>query len=264
MWLQITGGEPLLDKDFIEVYKFAHYLGLLITLSTNGSLLTERRIAEVIETYPPYRLVISVYGATADSYESLTGIHGSFQQFMNGINWANKKNIKTRLNIITTKYNQNEIDDMVDLAKDHGFEYFIFSTLSPTIEGDLATTELMPQDCESIKKRNKPISKENHYVQCMAGKTFFHVNSSGKMSICKTAREPNIDLFQDSTTGFFKLSEIANGILGSQSLCSSCELRENCTTCPPTLKLYLHSKIMPSFICSKYCSDQFTNELTCV
>ncbi|MCD4705628.1 radical SAM protein [bacterium] len=252
IWLQITGGEPFFDKDFVEVYLFAHSLGLLITLSTNGSLLTKSQIAGVLKKCPPYRLTISVYGATADSYESLTGISGSFQKFIDGINLVSETGIKTRLNIIVTKYNQDEIDDMVNLAKNFGFDYHIFPILFPTIDGDFIPATLMAQDCEIIKRHRKTIPKEDRYVPCKAGKTFFHVNSMGEISICKTARNPSVNLFKDGIDGLCKLSNISNKLLGLSSLCGSCELRENCTTCPPILNLYLHSGIVPSSVCSKY------------
>ncbi len=255
LWLQITGGEPLLDRDFIEVYLLAHSLGLLITLSTNGSLLTKHRIAKILKAYPPYRLTISVYGSTANSYESLTQSRGSFQQFMNGVSWANKTAVRTRLNIIATKYNQNEITSMADLAKNFGFEYYIFSVLSPTIYGDPAPIGLMPQDCKSIKEYDKNISKENHYAPCNAGKTSFHINSMGKASVCKTVRKPNISLLQDGVSSFRKLSQISKELSGLPSPCDYCELRESCLTCPSVLKLYLNSATVPSSVCRKYCSN---------
>ena len=258
LWLQITGGEPLLDKDFVEIYSFTHSLGLLITLSTNGSLLTNGQIANVLKTHPPYRLTISVYGATADSYELLTRTSGSFQKFMDGINWAGKTGIRTRLNIIATKYNQDEVSDMITMAKNFGFEYHVFSTIFPAIDGDIVPTELMAQKCEIVEKRDRVVSKEDSYTPCKAGKTFFHVNSVGEMSICKTARNPSINLFQDGIAGLCKLSQISNKLLDLPLLCGSCELRENCTTCPPILNLYLRSGMIPSFVCGKY---QFKKEV---
>lgn len=255
LWLQITGGEPLLDKDFVEVYKFAHSLGLLITLSTNGSLLSDERISFVIKKYPPYRLTISSYGATANSYEALTKTRRSFDRFMEGIKWASNAKIRTRLNIIATKYNQNEISDMQRFAKDFGFECYVFSSLLPTIHGNAAPIDLMSQDCDSIKKRVGVIAKEVGYVSCSAGRNSFHVNSKGKMSICKTAREPNIDLLENGVSSLYELIRLSKEISDSPTLCTSCGSRNTCTTCPSILKLYLQGKKIPSFVCERYYTD---------
>ncbi|MEA1937470.1 MAG: radical SAM protein [Patescibacteria group bacterium] len=252
LWLQITGGEPLLDKDFVEIYSFAHSLGLLVTLSTNGSLLVNSQIADVLKTHPPYRLTMNAYGATANSYESLTRTSGSFRKFMDGVNWASKTGIRTRLNIIATRYNQDEISDMIIMAKNFGFEYHVFSTIFPTIDGNIASTKLMAQKCEIVERHDRVVLKKDSYVPCKAGKTFFHVNSVGEMSICKTARNPSVNLFQNGIAGLCKLSQISSKLLDLPLLCNSCELRESCTTCPPILNLYLRSGTVPSFVCSKY------------
>jgi len=254
LWLQITGGEPLLDRDFVEVYSSAHSLGLLITLSTNGSLLTESRIANTLKSHPPYRITVSMYGATATSYEALTQTKGSFQQFINSLHWSKEAAIRTRLNIIITKYNQNEMNDMINLAEKLGFEYYVFSNISPTINGNAHPLELMARDCEKIEEQGAFIPKKDRYAPCEAGQTSFHVNSRGEASICKTARKPAVNLLREGTNAFNKLSQISNQIMNQRSLCTHCETRESCNTCPLILKLYLQGKVVPSFVCSKYYS----------
>jgi MoaA/NifB/PqqE/SkfB family radical SAM enzyme len=39
VWLQLTGGEPLVDRFFKQVYAYAYDLGMLLTISSNGSRL---------------------------------------------------------------------------------------------------------------------------------------------------------------------------------------------------------------------------------
>ncbi len=52
LFLLITGGEPLLRKDFGELYIYARSKGILVTLFTNGTLLTEE-IIKVLNQAPP-------------------------------------------------------------------------------------------------------------------------------------------------------------------------------------------------------------------
>jgi MoaA/NifB/PqqE/SkfB family radical SAM enzyme len=37
VWLPITGGEPTIDKDFVDAYRLAFELGMMLSVSTNGS-----------------------------------------------------------------------------------------------------------------------------------------------------------------------------------------------------------------------------------
>jgi MoaA/NifB/PqqE/SkfB family radical SAM enzyme len=252
LWLQITGGEPLIDRDFVKIYLYAYRLGLLITLSTNGSLLTEHHIAETLKQYPPYRLTISMYGATSSSYELLTRTPGSFNKFIAGMNWAKKSKVRTRVNIIITRYNQTEKNDMVGLAKKFGFENYTFSTIIPTLQGDNVPIKLMAADCEYTEKTKEDRSKINDYTQCTAGCNSFHVNSRGEMSICKAAREPYVEIIRREMIDFSKLVKFSKQLFDSPALCSACELRKSCNTCPLILKLYLSGKTVPLSVCRKY------------
>ncbi len=47
LWLTLTGGEPLLRPDFCEIYEHAHERGLVLTVYTNATLVTERHLGDV-------------------------------------------------------------------------------------------------------------------------------------------------------------------------------------------------------------------------
>jgi MoaA/NifB/PqqE/SkfB family radical SAM enzyme len=84
LWLLITGGEPLLRKDFLEIYTYAKKKGFIITLFTNGTLITEE-IADYLKEWPPNKVEITLYGVTSETYERVTGISGSFKRCKRGI-----------------------------------------------------------------------------------------------------------------------------------------------------------------------------------
>ena len=77
----MTGGEPLIDRQFVESYTYAWDLGMMISISTNASRLWRPEILELLGNRPAYRLTISVYGATADSYDTLVRRRGAFDNF---------------------------------------------------------------------------------------------------------------------------------------------------------------------------------------
>ena len=56
--LLITGGEPMLRKDFLDIYTGIYRMGFLTTLYTNATLLTEE-ILETLRKYPPHRIGIT-------------------------------------------------------------------------------------------------------------------------------------------------------------------------------------------------------------
>jgi len=70
-WCLITGGEPLLRKDFADIYLCLKNKGLLVSVFTNATLLNRDHI-ELFKKYPPRDIEVSVYGVTPETYESVT------------------------------------------------------------------------------------------------------------------------------------------------------------------------------------------------
>ena len=249
LWLQLTGGEPLVVKDFQEIYSFAYSLGFLITLSTNGSLISEPDVIETLSRLPPFRITISLYGATAAIYEGMTSSPGSFSKLLTGLQLIKEKRINARINIILTTHNAHERNEMINLARKLGFEYHVFSRFSPTLDGNAQPLSLMADNCSMNQKQPAAISTS--HSGCFAGKTFFHVNAQGQASICKVARVPWVDLLNEGLSGLEKLPVIASKLLEKTAACNACAKNISCPTCAPRLKLYQLSGIVPPFICQK-------------
>jgi hypothetical protein len=192
LWLQLTGGEPLIDKLFSDVYRLAFELGMMISISSNGSRLHNPAILELLTTLRPYRLTISVYGATAESYDGLTRRRGSFEKFMKGMTAAHEAGLPMNLNLIVTNSNAHEVEDMKALAERFGLPYHVFSNMSPTIYGG---AESLPAQSQEYLRERKP------FTGCSAGHTFFHVDPHGMASICKVGRDPQIPLMDEGVEG---------------------------------------------------------------
>src|SRR2546427_12764427 len=82
--LTLTGGEPLARRDFLDIYTYAKQKGFLVTVFTNGTLLTEKIAAYRLQ-YPPAMIEISFHGLTEDSFERITQGPGSYKRCLEGI-----------------------------------------------------------------------------------------------------------------------------------------------------------------------------------
>lgn len=136
LWLQITGGEALIDREFGAAYEYAHQLGMMVQVSSNGSSLRKAPIRELFARHRPYRLTLSVYGATAETYEKVTRNRGSFGRFLEGLDAARADGLPVRLNVIVSDDNAHEVDAMVALCERYGFSHQVFTNMSPTIDGE--------------------------------------------------------------------------------------------------------------------------------
>ncbi|GHE32087.1 radical SAM protein [Streptomyces capitiformicae] len=247
LWLQITGGEPLIDREFPEAYAYAYDLGIMLTISTNGSQLHKPKILETLAGRPPHHLSLSVYGATAETYDGFTRNRGAFDRFIRGLDAAREAGLRSQLNIVITKDNADEFATMESLAEQYG-QVFVFTNMSPTIQGDSAP---IPEQATKYLRKRKP------FTGCNAGHTFFHADPFGHASICKIGRDPHIPLMQEGIEGLKRLGGIADGLQLRTGGCAGCAFGQKdadgnpggCTTCRPMAKLYQEAKAPRNMYC---------------
>jgi uncharacterized Fe-S cluster-containing radical SAM superfamily protein len=233
LWLQLTGGEPTVDKLFTETYTRAFGLGMMMEILTNGSRLSSPAILELLTSRPPHRVTVSVYGATEASYDGLTQRRGSYKSFMRGLNAAHEAGIRLDLSVVVTTDNCHEVDAMHAIADNLGIEYRDYTNMSPTIYGGP----------ESLASQSLPhLTFPEPFTGCNAGHTSFHVDPYGRASICKVGREPNIPLLDEGLGGLHRLGGIADSLLRRQGGCAGCTLSGTCSTCMPLAAMYRKAK----------------------
>jgi radical SAM protein with 4Fe4S-binding SPASM domain len=83
--VRFTGGEPLLRNDFTELYLYARHLGMRVLLFTNGRGITPE-LASLFSRIPPLeKIEVTVYGMHAETYEAVSRVPGSFDEFWRGV-----------------------------------------------------------------------------------------------------------------------------------------------------------------------------------
>lgn len=93
MGVRFTGGEPLLRRDFAELYLYARRLGLRVQLFTNGRLITPE-LADLWVRVPPGKAIeISVYGMSAVSYEAVTCRKSAYEEFCRGVGLLRERKV---------------------------------------------------------------------------------------------------------------------------------------------------------------------------
>src|SRR6188472_3885750 len=117
LWLLYTGGEIFARRDFIDIYSYARRRGLLITLFTNGTIITPA-IADRLVEERPFAIEITLYGRTRETYERLTGIPGSFDRCMRGIRLLKERGLPLKLKTVAVTINRHEIHDMERFAEE--------------------------------------------------------------------------------------------------------------------------------------------------
>jgi radical SAM protein with 4Fe4S-binding SPASM domain len=250
LWLLLTGGDPLLRADFPEIYTYAKRKGLFLTLFTNGTLITPR-IADLLAEWRPFNIEITLYGATQETYERVTGIPGSYARCMEGINLLIERKLPLALKTMLMRPNVHELDQMKRIAESLGLRFHYDPVLHAAIDGSARPTylRLPPQQVVQIEKNDpdrnelwpkkiqedlKITHKDRQLYLCGAGKTSFHIDPYGQLSMCLSNRHPSFDLqignFQEGWETF--LPRVASKQYSDQFACADCFMRPICPQCP--------------------------------
>lgn len=155
--LRITGGEPMVRKDFIELMaRFARHLGhglRELTLTTNGTLL--RKYAGDLSAIGVRRINISLDTLKPDVFEQLSR-RDMLPVVLDGIDAALEAGLKVKLNTVALKgVNEAEIPDLIRYAHERDADITLIETMPMgEAETDRVEDYLSLQDVRASLQRN--------------------------------------------------------------------------------------------------------------
>ena len=147
--LTLTGGEPLLRRDFKEIYLYAKKKGLLVEIFTNGFLLNNELLNIFLE-YPPIELDISLYGSTDEKYEEITGVKEAFTKVRNNIKQFKENGINISLKSAIMSNLAGDLDGMFSMAKEFDINMRIRFGMIPTVN-NVSRTNLQINAKEAVE-----------------------------------------------------------------------------------------------------------------
>lgn len=253
LWLLYTGGEILARKDFLDIYTHARKAGFLVTLYTNGTLITPK-VADYLAEWKPFNLEITLYGRTRETYERLTGVPGSYDRCMRGIQLALERGLPLKLKTVVVSINKHEVWDMQRFAEELGVEFRFDAMMNPRIDCSQSplAVRLTPQECVEFDLQDEAVTAEwkrfannalgpvhvpeesDQLYHCGGGIDSFAIDPYGRMSICVLSQQ---DLY-DLRTGSFRagweqfLRRVREKKITRLTKCVACELKAMCGMCP--------------------------------
>lgn len=254
IFLLLTGGEPLLYPDFKQVYEGVRRMGMIVTINTNGTLITEEW-AKYFAQDKPRRINITLYGVNKKGYKNLCGYEKGFDTTINGIQLLKEKNLDVKLNVSLTPDNVKDLDEFYKIAEQLEVPIEIDSYMFPFCrekEEYEQENRLMPEKCAEvylkILKKERPEGYKKYFqlcqmyiegkkfpnhneIVCRAGKSSFWINWKGDMSPCFALESKATNVFEIGfKNAWRKNQEYVNSIKLSTK-CSNCEKQKLCISC---------------------------------
>jgi radical SAM protein with 4Fe4S-binding SPASM domain len=253
-WLLFTGGEIFARRDFLEIYTYAKTKGFLITLFTNGTLISEKVVNHLLE-WPPFAIEITLYGRTRATYEALTGVAGSYDRCIRGINLLRDCGLPLKLKTVGTSINKHEVLAMKEFAEQELHVGFKFESLiNPRIDCsqsplavrlspeevvalDLHSPQMAGEHRKNIEREMRaptPLGGGNKLYSCGGGVKSFAIDPYGHMTICVLSHQESYDIRGGSVKQGWDhfLLKVRRRERKQITKCAECRLHSVCSMCP--------------------------------
>jgi MoaA/NifB/PqqE/SkfB family radical SAM enzyme len=146
LYLTLSGGEPLVRKDFFQIAARARELGFALRIYTNAYLIDAATAQRLKEVANPLEVEISIHGARPETHEKLTCVPGSLQRVIDAVRHLRSHRIKVNLKCPITRDNQEEVLDMHRLARELDATIIFDPVITPRDDGDKDPLSLMATD----------------------------------------------------------------------------------------------------------------------
>ncbi|OVE82090.1 hypothetical protein BVY03_02240 [bacterium K02(2017)] len=262
----LTGGEPLLRKDILEIISYGHKKKLWVVVGTNGVLITEK-LAQILKEKGVRGLALSLDSLNDNEHDEFRKVKGSFNNTVRGAKVLNKVGLPF---IIQTTINQSNKDQIKQIA-DYAYNeleakvfnlYFLVQSGRGQFVSDIKASEYnqILQNLSSIQKDYSGKMMVNakcapHYVRhlyehepnseflksftdgagtCPAGTHYMGIRPNGDVTPCPYLPVFGGNVTRTALTKIWKESPVFTQIRERKTLgnrCGECEFSSTCGGC---------------------------------
>ncbi len=263
LFLLLTGGEPFLWPDFRELYEHLHRQGALLSVNSNGTLIS-RDTVDWLTDHPPARINITLYGATDEAYQRLCGAKDVYHRVAENIDCLLSAGIQVKLNASMTPYNVSDMAAIIRFAQERDLLLELGTYMFPPIRRDAASVgtgdRFTPEQAAFYSLEHKrltmPPEQYRGYleqaaqgivpapgldescidpvdgtVKCAAGRGSFWITWDGYMLPCGMVPEPKADVAALGFSQAWHQTARQTEQVRLSGVCQSCPNKNVCHSC---------------------------------
>jgi len=262
----LTGGEPLLRRDILEIVRHAAAKQLWVVVGTNGVLVTER-LARTLKDAGVRGLALSLDSLDPDVHDRFRGVRGAWRNTVNGARVLDAVGLPFIIQTTVGKHNVNQLEEIADFAQRELSAkvwnlYFLVTTGRGVFVSDIAPEEYdqVLEQLHKIQQAQQGKMMVNakcapHYVKtvferdpdspflksysggaggCPAGTHYMGIRPNGDVTPCPylpvfggNLKESRLRDLWESSEPFVRIRQ--RGSLGGR--CGKCEFSTACGGC---------------------------------
>jgi AdoMet-dependent heme synthase len=249
--LTLSGGEPLLRKDFFEIATRARALGFNLRLKTNGILIKEAEAARLQALYLD-RIQISIYSHRAAVHDAITKVSGSLERSLAAARFLVGHGIRVTFANVLMRHNASDYREVQRLARGIGAGFTLDPTVTPHLNGDrsllalnvdraemlrvLHDSDLAGDTAQSCVPPPVPGDAELNAFPCSAGHSSCYISPYGDFYPCvqfplscgNVRRQRFAEIWRHSP----QLADVRSVRVRDLPVCGGCVHAGSCSRCP--------------------------------
>lgn len=196
----ISGGEPLLRKDIVEICNYISQKGIKPSISTNGILLTKDLVEKLHKAGVDY-IHLSIDGSNSVTHNRIRGIDSAFEKLMEAMDVLKNSEVKTGASFMVTEESINEIDEVLELAQEKSLSVISFYLIAELGRGNKNFRNDKKELSRRLAKKISNIDKnkykdlriemfradtyeEEGVLQKCKGENFLNITYDGNLGAC--------------------------------------------------------------------------------
>src|SRR5690349_4356843 len=260
----LTGGEPLLRRDILEIVRRAAERGLWVVVGTNGVRITEN-VAQRLAEAGARGLSLSLDALDAERHDRFRRVRGAWQNTVDGAGILNRAGLPFIVQTTAGSHNIGELDAIADFAHERlAAKVWNLYFLVPTGRGQFVS-DITPEQYDEVLASLYRIQRKYdrrmlvnakcapHYIKtvlensntqfrtysggaggCPAGTHYMGIRPNGDVTPCPYLPAFAGTLRKDSLADLWTSSTLFNDIRRRSALggrCGECEMNAHCGGC---------------------------------
>ncbi|HEU5406809.1 MAG TPA: radical SAM protein [Nitrospira sp.] len=261
--LVITGGEPLVRPDILDIARYSVTLGFMVVFGTNGMLINDQ-LAKTLVEIGVMGVGISIDSLQSAKHDAFRGVPGAWEAAVAGIEASKRNGLQFQVHFSAQPMNYTELPEVVAWAHRLGARVLNVFFMVCTGRGE-ELTDITPAQYEEVlgyliecqdnykgmlvrarcaphfkrlayeKDPNSPITKATGYMGggCLAGTNYARVTPNGELTPCPYMPLSAGNVRHQSFGDLWERSDVFNSFRYPQlkGKCGDCEYSDICGGC---------------------------------
>ncbi len=249
--LTLSGGEPLLRKDFFAIARRARELDFNLKLKTNG-ILIRAEAAAALRALCLDSIQMSIYSHRAEVHDAITKVPGSLARSLGAARFLIAQGLRVKLATVLMRQNRTDYPAVQALAREIGAGFTLDPTVTPHINGDRSILALNIDSVDLRGVMHDPLvtgdgasfcatpagpgEDELNSFPCSAGHSACYISPYGEVYPCVQFPLACGNVRQQSFAAIWRdspqLAEVRAVKIRDLPTCSVCPHAGTCTRCP--------------------------------